>query len=56
MSDFWCILCRKLDTHIQFNTTCHPQTDKQTKVVNKSLRSLGRSLVKKNIQDWDIVL
>ncbi|GJW85559.1 retrotransposon protein, putative, ty1-copia subclass [Tanacetum coccineum] len=56
MSHFWRTLWRKLGTKLQFSTTCHPQTDGQTEVVNRTLGNLLRSLIKKNIREWDLQL
>ena len=36
-----------------FSTTCHPQTDGQIEVVNRTLSALLRSLVKKNLRTWE---
>ena len=36
-----------------FSTTCHPQTDGQIEVVNRTLSALLRSLVKKNLRLWE---
>ena len=36
-----------------FSTTCHPQTDGQTKVVNRTLSALLRAIIKKNIKTWE---
>ena len=42
---FWRTLWKKLGTKLSFSSAYHPQTDEQTKVVNKSLGNLLRSLV-----------
>ena len=46
------MLC-KLGTKLLFFTTCHPQTDGQTKVVNRTLSTLLRAIIKKNIKTWE---
>ncbi|KAK1696222.1 hypothetical protein QYE76_012919 [Lolium multiflorum] len=53
MSYFWKTLWRKLGTKLLFNTTCHPQTDGQTEVVNRTLSQLLRSMIKKNLKEWE---
>ena len=53
LSYFWKTLWSKLGTRLMFSTTCHPQTDGQTEVVNRTLSALLRSLVKKNLKSWE---
>ena len=47
LSYFWKTLWAKLGTRLLFSTTCHPQTDGQTEVVNITLSMLLRALIKK---------
>nr|GEX46065.1 hypothetical protein [Tanacetum cinerariifolium] len=56
VSHFWRTLWRKMGTQIQFSSSHHPQMDGQTKVVNRSLGNLLRSLVRENLRHWDLVL
>ena len=53
LSYFWKTLWAKLGTKLLFSTTCHPQTDGQTKVVNRTLSTLLRAIIKKNIKTWE---
>ena len=46
-------LWAKLGTRLLFSTTCHPQTDGQTEVVNRTLSMLLRALIKKNLKKWE---
>jgi hypothetical protein len=36
-----------------FSTTCHPQTDGQTKVVNRTLSTMLRDVLKTNFKLWE---
>jgi hypothetical protein len=53
LSYFWKTLWGKLGTKLLFSTTCHPQTDGQTVVVNRILSSLLRAIIKKNLKTWE---
>jgi hypothetical protein len=53
LSYFWKILWAKHGTKLLFSTTCHPQIDVQTEVVNGTPSTLLRSLIKKNIREWE---
>ena len=53
LSYFWKTLWGKLGTKLLFSTTCHPQTDGQTKVVNRTLSTLLRAVQKMNLKLWE---
>lgn len=53
LSHFWRVLWGKLGTKLLFSTTCHPQTDGQTEVVNRTLTTLLRAVIKKNLKTWE---
>jgi hypothetical protein len=53
LSHFWRTLWNKLGTKLLFSTTCHPQTDGQTKVVNRTLGAILRAVLKKNLKMWE---
>jgi hypothetical protein len=36
-----------------FSTTCHPQTDGQTEVVNHTLSTMLRTVLKSNLKLWE---
>jgi hypothetical protein len=53
LSYFWQTLWNKLGTKLLFSTTCHPQTDGQTEVVNHTLGTMLRAALKKNMKMWE---
>jgi transposase InsO family protein len=53
LSHIWRTLWAKLGTKLLFSTTCHPQTDGQTEVVNRTLSTMLRVVLKKNIKIWE---
>jgi hypothetical protein len=56
VSHFWRTLWNKLGTNLSFNSSYHPPTDGHTKVVNRSLENLLRSLVIEHHNQWDHIL
>jgi transposase InsO family protein len=53
LSHFWRSLWFKLGTKLLFSTTCHPQTDDQTEVVNHTLSTILRAILKSNLKLWE---
>ena len=53
LSHFWRCLWAKLGTKLLFSTTCHPQTDGQTEVVNRTLSTMLRAVLKNNLKMWE---
>ena len=56
LSHFWRTLWGKLGTKLLFSTTCHPQSDGQTEVVNRTLGKLLRCMIVQNIREWEELL
>jgi len=52
LRNFWKTLWAKQGTKLLLSTSCHPQTDGQTEVVNRSLSTLLRALLKGNHKSW----
>lgn len=53
LSYFWKTLWCKLGTKLLFSTTMHPQTDGQTEVTNRTLGTLLRAVIQKNLKGWE---
>ena len=53
LSYFCKVLWGKLGTKLLFSTTCYPQTDEQTEVVNRTLTTLLRTAIQKNLKSWE---
>jgi transposase InsO family protein len=53
LSHFWRTLWYKLGTKLLFSTTCHPQTDGQMEVVNHTLSTILRAVLKDNFRLWE---
>jgi len=43
-------------TKLLFTNTCHPQSDAQIEVINKTLTSLQRVMVNKRSKHWNVKL
>ena len=53
LSFFWKTMWCKLGTKLLFPTDCHPKIDGKIKVVNRTLSTLFKSIIKKNIKTWE---
>ena len=56
LSYLWKVLWGNLGTKLLFSITCHPQTDGQTEVVNRTLSQSLRIIIGKNLKTWDACL
>ncbi|GKB89030.1 RNA-directed DNA polymerase, partial [Tanacetum coccineum] len=56
VSHFWRTLWTRLGSKLQFSSSHHPQSDGQTKVVNRSLGNLLGILIGDNAKQWDLIL
>jgi hypothetical protein len=53
LSHFWRTLWFKLGTKLLFSTTCHPETDGQTEVVNHTLSTILWAVLKTNLKSLE---
>lgn len=56
ISHFWKEQWKRLNTTLNYSSTCHPQTDGKTKVVNRNLGNLLRTLVSNRPKQWNKIL
>ncbi|XP_070056635.1 uncharacterized protein [Nicotiana tomentosiformis] len=50
---FWRIFWGKLGTKLFFSTSCYPQTDGQTEIVNRTLGNMLRADLKDKLTSWE---
>jgi len=55
-SHFWITFWRKLGTELKYSTPFRSQTDGQTEVINRTLGTLLRALIKAHAKAWDLLL
>jgi len=53
ISHFWRTFWGRLGNKFNFSTSCHPETDEQIEVVNRSLSTMLRAILKGNHKSWD---
>jgi hypothetical protein len=51
LSYFWKVLWGKLGTKLLYSITCHPQTNGQIEVVNRTLTQLLWAIIQKNLKN-----
>jgi hypothetical protein len=51
LSYFWKVLWGKLGTRLLYSITCHPQTNGQIEVVNRTLTQLLWAIIQKNLKN-----
>jgi hypothetical protein len=56
LGHFWRTLWNKLGTKLLFSTTCHPQMDGQTEVVNRTLSTMLRAILNTKLKLWEVCL
>jgi transposase InsO family protein len=53
LSHFWRTSWLKLGTKLLFSTTCHPQINGQTEVVNRTMSTMLRAVLQSNLKLWE---